>query len=76
MGVQKFRSVAEMPRPPVDSDIPLDVRIAATWERAHPNGPHPLPRGVMKFRAIEDAQKARREWTRQRLSEQGKVPRA
>ncbi len=52
MSVQKYRSVEEMPRPPLDSSVPLHLRIAAAWERAHLHGPPMLPRGVQKYRVL------------------------
>jgi hypothetical protein len=60
MPVQKFRSVEEMNRAPVlvsrQPDLEQFFRHCARfWAIA----PKVYPRGVFKFRTIEDAQKAR-----------------
>jgi hypothetical protein len=52
-----------MPRPPRLEGKRLIEAIAAVWERAHVRGAPDIPRGVMKFRTIEDAQRARRQRT-------------
>lgn len=66
MSLQKFRRVEDMPRPPRVTDVPLDVRIAAAWERAQAAGRLELPRGVQRFRSLEEAQAARTQHNRQR----------
>jgi hypothetical protein len=60
MPVQKFRSIEEMNKAPVltygRSDFERFLRLCARyWAIA----PKQYPRGVFKFRTIEDAQKAR-----------------
>jgi hypothetical protein len=60
MRVQKFRSIEEMnkaPEPPSqESPFERFVQLCAQyWAIA----PKPYPRGVFKFRSIEEAQKAR-----------------
>jgi hypothetical protein len=60
MPVQKFRSIEEMNkaplRPPARSDFERFLRHCARyWVIA----PKTYPRGVFKFRTIEDAQAAR-----------------
>ncbi len=60
MRVQKFRSIEEMNRTPVSrprvSDFERFLRhCARCWALA----PKTYPRGVFRFRSIEDAQKAR-----------------
>ena len=60
MPVQKFRSIEEMNNAPVPESRILDfegfLRLCARyWAIA----PKRYPRGVFKFRSIEEAQKAR-----------------
>lgn len=61
MPIKKFRSVAEMPR--VLPCEPLSAehiaRIARLWARASAMSPRIYPRGVFKFRSLEEAQAAR-----------------
>ncbi len=58
MPLQRFRSVEEVPDAP---QVPLDERadrIAALW--AFRPDRMDIPRGVMRFRSIEEAQSARK----------------
>lgn len=61
MPVKKFRSVAEMPRvlPCEPLSEELIGRIARLWSRASAMSPRVYPRGVFKFRSLEEAQAAR-----------------
>jgi hypothetical protein len=60
MPVQKFRSLEEMNRAPVvDSRRPDVERFLRHCARYWAIAPKVYPRGVFKFRTIEDAQKAR-----------------
>ena len=62
MPIRKFRSVEEMPRPmgeDIVNDIDLRRRISALWKRAARISPRVYPRGVFKFRTLEEAQQAR-----------------
>jgi hypothetical protein len=60
MPVQKFRSIEEMNRAPVlDSPGPDVERFLRHCARYWAIAPKVYPRGVFKFRSIEDAQKAR-----------------
>lgn len=60
MPVQKFRSIEEMNKAPLPesrgSDFQRFLRHCARWWAI---APKQYPRGVFKFRTIEDAQKAR-----------------
>ena len=60
MRVQKFRSIEEMNKAPEPSsqDPPFErfVRLCAEYSAIAPKR---YPRGVFKFRSIEEAQKAR-----------------
>ena len=60
MPVQKFRSIEEMNKAPLPesrgSDFERFLRHCARWWAI---APKQYPRGVFKFRTIEDAQKAR-----------------
>jgi hypothetical protein len=61
MGVQKFRSIEEMNRAPVErSRVPDIERFLRHCRRYRAIAPRTYPRGVFKFRTIEEAQAARR----------------
>ena len=64
MGVQKYRRVQDMPDVPLvtDPDERL-ARMAALWDGAHlvDVDVDDTPRGVQKFKSIEEADKARNE---------------
>ena len=60
MRVQKFRSIEEMNKAPVpESDEPPFERFLRHCERWWAIAPKKYPRGVFKFRSLEEAQKAR-----------------
>jgi hypothetical protein len=67
--VTKYRSVADMPRPArVTDGASLLACIRAVWGRAARLAPPPVvPRGVARFRTIEEANAARSELTAQRM---------
>jgi hypothetical protein len=65
MPVQKFRSIEEMNRAPVPesrssgSNFERFLRHCARWWAIAPKN---YPRGVFKFRSLEEAQKAREKY--------------
>lgn len=60
MSVQKFRSVSDMPRPERARGADVIRRIRVLWRRARVLAPPVVvPRGVTRFRSIEDANAAR-----------------
>ena len=61
MPIERYRDVADMPRPPRLAGKRLVEAMAAVWERAHVRVAPNVPRGVTKFRSIEDAQRARQQ---------------
>lgn len=69
MPVQKFRSVEDMP--PVPWCEALDEaclrRIAKLWARSSAFSRRIYPRGVFKFRSIEEAQAARERVTQENV---------
>jgi hypothetical protein len=70
MSVQKFRSIEEMnkaPEPP--SQVPPFERFLLLCARYSVIAPNRYPRGVFKFRSIEEAQEARRKHLRLRREE-------
>ena len=65
MPVQKFRSIEEMNKAPVlESRLPAFERFLRHCARYWAISPKRYPRGVFKFRTIEEAQKAREKHTR------------
>jgi len=65
MRVQRFRSIEEMNRAPVADRRPQDFeRFLRHCARYWAISPKRYPRGVFKFRSIEEAQRARVETTR------------
>jgi hypothetical protein len=61
MPVQKFRSIEEMGAPPAcEPGTPEhSARLRALWRRASRLGRPIRPRGVFRYRSIEEAQQAR-----------------
>jgi hypothetical protein len=60
MPVQKFRSIEEMNNAPVsDARLPDIERFFRQCARYWAIAPRVFPRGVFKFRTIEEAQRAR-----------------
>ena len=74
MPVTKYRSVADMPRPRSGRDESLVLRIRALWNRAFLLSPPAFPRGVRRFRSIEEANAARAEATRDRMRSRRRKP--
>jgi hypothetical protein len=68
MGVERFRTGEEMqaspPNAPRDGGFDRFVRHCARYRRI---APLVFPRGVFKFRSVEDAQRARAEVTRENV---------
>jgi hypothetical protein len=69
MPVQKFRSVEDMPPvPPCESlDAECLRRIASLWARSSAFSNRVYPRGVFKFRNLEEAQTARERVTQDNI---------
>jgi hypothetical protein len=69
MPVKKFRSVEEMP--PVEwceiADEECFRRIARLWARSSAFSARIYPRGVFKFRNLEEAQQARERVTQENV---------
>jgi len=64
MRVQKFRSIEEMNKAPVrESQEPPFERFLRHCARYWTIAPKSYPRGVFKFRSLEEAQKAREKYT-------------
>jgi hypothetical protein len=73
MPVEKFRSVAEMPRPGLVPTEQLGARIRATWNRAQQICPTRPQRGVQRFKSVEEANEARERLTIERMRERALV---
>ncbi len=68
MGIQRFRDISEVPTPERVIDIEERARrIEAVWQRAQLRRPIDIPRGVQRFRSIEEANSAQRAHTEARL---------
>lgn len=66
MPIQKFCSVEDMPRPDVQGNLSSEEvrsRIANLWSRTFRISPRIYPKGLFKFRSIEEAQEAREQVT-------------
>jgi hypothetical protein len=64
MPVQKFRSIEEMNKAPApSSQEPPFERFLRLCARYWAIAPKQYPRGVFRFRTIEEAQKAREKYT-------------
>ena len=60
MRVQRFRSIEEMNLAPVSRELPPDFeRFLRHCARYWAIAPKVYPRGVFKFRSIDEARKAR-----------------
>ena len=67
MAVERYRDARDIPPVPRPSKDDLVRTIAAVWERAHLRGLPDIPRGVARFRSLEQADEARRAWDRARV---------
>jgi hypothetical protein len=69
MPVQKFRRIEDMPPVPRCKSLDEEClrRIAALWARSSAFSARVYPRGVFKFRSIEEAQAARARVTRENI---------
>jgi hypothetical protein len=70
MPVQKFRSIEEMKEGPRwlgvgDPRIPRKIRYL--WQMASAFGTLSIPRGVRKYRSIEEANADRERWESERI---------
>jgi hypothetical protein len=66
MPIERYRSAFDQPRPPRAPPSELMARIAAAWERAHLRFSPDPPRGVRRFRSLDEAQAERKQRTRER----------
>jgi len=69
MPVQKFRSVEDMPPVPRCKSLDAEClrRIAALWAWSSAVSARVYPRGVFKFRSLEEAQEARDRVTQENI---------
>ncbi len=62
MPIQKFRSVEDMPRPGAQDNLSSEEvrsRIERLWSRTFRISPRVYPKGLFRFKSIEEAQEAR-----------------
>lgn len=69
MPVSRYRDVSEMPPLPRLQGDALVEALDALWERFESVGAPACPRGVQRFRSIEEAQEARLAFTRAHVRE-------
>lgn len=68
MPVWKYRSIEEMPEAWVmNRNVPVGRRVRAMMRMGNYAGPLEMPRGVHKFRSIEELQADRRKYERERI---------
>ena len=68
MPVWKYRSIEEMPEAWVmNSHVPLGRRIRALMSMGNLAGPLNVPRGVAKFRSLEELQADRQKYEQERV---------
>jgi hypothetical protein len=69
MPVQKFRRVEDMPPVPWCESLDEEClrRIAKLWSRASAFSAMVYPRGVFKFKSLEEAQQARERVTQENV---------
>ena len=68
MPVWKYRSIEEMPEAwMMKRGKPLGPRIRAVLSLGRISGPIHMPRGVRKYRSIEEANSDRQYWEQERV---------
>ncbi|MBM3227100.1 MAG: hypothetical protein FJZ47_25310 [Candidatus Tectomicrobia bacterium] len=69
MPIQKFRSLEEAERALWASPMHTDLlaRIEALWSFSMQLVPRDIPRGVRKFRTLEEANAEREQWVQRRV---------
>lgn len=68
MPVWKYRRVEDMPEAwAVRRDVPLGRRIRAVLSLGPIAGPLGFPRGVFKYRSLEEATADRERWEKKRI---------
>jgi hypothetical protein len=68
MPVWKYRRIEDMPEAwAMKQDVPLGRRIRAVLSLGPIAGPLHVPRGVRKYRSMEDAADERERWEQERV---------
>lgn len=68
MPIEKYRGVEKMPPvPPAETLEDRMRRITALWARSWAMSPRVYPRGVFKFKSLEEAQAARERVTQENV---------
>jgi hypothetical protein len=67
MPVHKYRRIEDMEPPAAVGARALETRIRALWNRAFLLSPPSFPRGVTRFRSIEEANERRASDTAERM---------
>ncbi len=69
MPFQRFRDIADVPSPKRVEDLEERARrIQESWKNSELRGPLAIPRGVQRFRSIEDAAREREDRIRARMA--------
>ena len=71
MPVYKYRSIADVPSPPLVPPQDRIARIRAIWRRAALLGGGDIPRGITRFHDIDEANLARTRTTIERMRRGG-----
>ncbi|MCA9797309.1 MAG: hypothetical protein KC910_36110 [Candidatus Eremiobacteraeota bacterium] len=73
MPLEKFRGVEGMPDPPRATDMETIVaKLEFVWDAARVFSPE-IPRGIKKFRSMEEANLDRENWIRERARRRRKA---
>lgn len=68
MPLQRFRDVADVPSPSRVEDLEERVRrIQESWKNSELRGPPAIPRGVQRFRSLDEAAREREDRIRERM---------
>lgn len=65
MGIERYSNASDIPPPPRVKGAELFRRMAALWRTARLLARRRYPHLVLKFRSVDEAWMARRQWERE-----------